>query len=73
MRNAVQFSGVWLAKMILIMTGNLELAAAFRVLPLVRKLPLVLMKKEDGFRLEYPATPQDFQKMRDELLGDHHS
>ena len=71
MRNAIQVSGVWLAKMILVLTGNLELAAAFGVLHLVRKLPLVLTKKEDGFRLEYPATPQDFQRMRDEILGDH--
>ena len=52
--------GFHLARLILILTGNLEVAACLRTLPTIASLPLRLRVEGDAARLEYPAGPEEW-------------
>lgn len=52
--------GVWAAQAILILTGNLALAASLRALPIILSLPLRLTVRGKLAHLEYPSGPQEW-------------
>jgi len=57
----MRVSGVWVAQAILVLTGNLEIAASLRALPKAWTLPLRLTAHDGGVRLEI-LTPEQYQE-----------
>ena len=65
----LKFIGVWLAQAILVLTGNLALAASLRVLPSRFSLPVRIVAEGKSVRLEYLAGPLEWdQYLRQEGL-----
>jgi hypothetical protein len=57
-----QSIGVWLAQAVLVLTGNLALAASLRVLPSRFSLPVRLTGQGKSVRLEYLAGPLEWDQ-----------
>lgn len=53
--------GIFLAKGILVITGNLEIAASMKVLPRIGRLPLELRQVQGRFLLQYPTSPEEWE------------
>lgn len=66
-------SGVWFARLILVLTGNLEVAAVLRALPLISSLPFRLIEVEDSYRLEFASGPEEWAEWRRQLGLDYPS
>jgi hypothetical protein len=54
--------GVWLAQAVLVLTGNLALAASLRALPARFWLPVRLAAQGKSVRLEYLAGPLEWDR-----------
>ena len=54
--------GFWLARLILLGTGNAEVAVILKSLPRVAALPLRLEAQDNGYRIRYPSGPSEWDQ-----------
>jgi hypothetical protein len=55
-------SGIWVAQMVLVLTGNLALAASLRALGATVSLPARITVEGKSARIEYPAAPSEWDE-----------
>ena len=66
----VRSLGFRIAQAILALTGNLEVAAALRVLPTISSLPLRLRVEGSHARLEFPFGPEEWVRWQKQVEND---
>ena len=66
----IRTSGLALARWVLLLTGNLEVAACLRALPTIASLPLRLRVKGNVARIEYPTGASEWAEWQRQLEQD---
>ena len=52
--------GIWIARAVLVFTGNLTIAACLKALPAIGVLPFRVVKIEGEYLTQYPSSPQEW-------------
>lgn len=61
--------GVWVAQAVLVLTGNLTLAASLRLLPTAARLPVRIVVEGKSAHLEFATAPSDWDRWEAEMRG----